>query len=67
MPPIVPPIRLLNEAEAAEMLNVSVARLRRWRQHYTYGLKYLKLGATIRYRYEDLQQWLRQQAGKVQR
>ena len=48
---------LLNEYQVAETLAVSVATVRRWRT-FGQGPKFLKLGASVRYRPEDLQAWL---------
>lgn len=51
------PIRLLNEREVAALLGVSTATIRRWRL-LSVGPKFLKLGAAVRYREEDLSRWL---------
>ena len=48
---------LLNEHELAEILNVSVASVRRWRL-VNRGPRFLKIGASVRYRSEDLSEWL---------
>jgi len=50
-------IHLLNEHEVAEMLDVSVATVRRWRL-FKKGPRYLKLGALCKYRIEDVSAWL---------
>lgn len=47
-------LRLLNEHEAAEYLNVSVATMRRWRL-LRQGPVFRKLGACVRYRPEDIE------------
>lgn len=49
--------KLLTESEAAQFLTVSVAALRAWRFRGK-GPLYLKLGAAVRYRPVDLQQYL---------
>jgi predicted DNA-binding transcriptional regulator AlpA len=50
-------IHLLNEYEVAETFSVSVATVRRWRL-LRQGPKYLKLGAAVRYKPEDILAWL---------
>ena len=50
-------IHLLNEYEVAEMLDVSISTVRRWRL-FKRGPRYLKLGALCRYRLEDISAWL---------
>jgi hypothetical protein len=60
--PIKPPSasdapELLNEHQVAEFLNMSVASVRRWRL-FSKGPKYLKIGAAVRYRREDVETWL---------
>jgi len=47
----------MNEREIAATLMVSVATIRRWRL-MKQGPKYLKVGAAVRYRAEDLKSWL---------
>jgi predicted DNA-binding transcriptional regulator AlpA len=52
------PARLLDEQDVAEMLNVSVAVIRRWRLSKQ-GPKFLKLGRAVhKYRLEDVLRWL---------
>jgi predicted DNA-binding transcriptional regulator AlpA len=48
---------LLNEREVARILTVSVASVRRWRL-LSQGPKFLKVGASVRYRREDVEEWL---------
>jgi predicted DNA-binding transcriptional regulator AlpA len=48
---------LLNEHQVAKFLQLSVASLRRWRLFRT-GPKFLKIGAAVRYRREDVEAWL---------
>jgi predicted DNA-binding transcriptional regulator AlpA len=48
---------LLNEYDVAGMLKVSVASARRWRL-FGHGPKYIKLGASVRYKPEDISAWL---------
>jgi len=49
--------RLLNEHEVAALLGVAVATIRRWRL-IRQGPKYIKVGAMVRYKPEDLEAWL---------
>lgn len=49
--------QLLNEHAVAEVLGVSVATVRRWRLLQK-GPKFLKLGALVRYRADDVTAWL---------
>jgi len=48
---------LLNEHEVAAYLNISVGTIRRWRLFRT-GPKFVKVGAAVRYKREDLETWL---------
>jgi predicted DNA-binding transcriptional regulator AlpA len=48
---------LLNEHNVAELLNISVASVRRWRL-FGRGPRYLKIGASVRYRPEDVSAWI---------
>jgi predicted DNA-binding transcriptional regulator AlpA len=47
----------MNEFGVAEMLNLSVASLRRWRL-LNKGPRFLKIGASVRYREADVLSWL---------
>jgi len=49
--------RLLNERQVAERLTVSVATVRRWRL-LGQGPRYIKVGSAVRYRAEDVAEWL---------
>lgn len=49
---------LLNEHDVARITGLSVASVRRWRL-LRQGPKYLKIGAAVRYRPEDLAAWLK--------
>lgn len=49
--------RLLNEHDVAELLTVSVATIRRWRL-LRQGPRYIKVGAAVRYRSDDVGAWL---------
>jgi predicted DNA-binding transcriptional regulator AlpA len=46
----------LTEKEVAREINVSLASLRRWRLQQR-GPRFVKVGALVRYRSEDLAQW----------
>lgn len=48
---------LLNEHEVARITGLSVASVRRWRL-LRQGPKYLKIGAAVRYKAEDITEWL---------
>jgi len=48
---------LLNEHDVARITGLSVASVRRWRL-YRQGPKYLKIGAAVRYKPEDISAWL---------
>jgi predicted DNA-binding transcriptional regulator AlpA len=48
---------LLNEREVARVTGLSVASVRRWRLLHE-GPRYLKIGAAVRYRAADVENWL---------
>jgi predicted DNA-binding transcriptional regulator AlpA len=48
---------LLNEHDVARITVLSVASVRRWRL-LRQGPKYLKIGAAVRYKPEDISAWL---------
>jgi predicted DNA-binding transcriptional regulator AlpA len=48
---------LLNEHDVARITGLSVASVRRWRL-LGQGPQFLKLGASVRYRTEDIAAWL---------
>jgi hypothetical protein len=50
-------IRLFDEDVVAEMLGVAAATVRRWRL-LQQGPRYLKVGSSVRYRPEDLNEYL---------
>lgn len=50
-------MRLLCEQELAQELRVSVASLRRWRL-LRQGPNFLKVGSLVRYRPDDIAEWL---------
>jgi predicted DNA-binding transcriptional regulator AlpA len=52
---------LLNEHDVARITGMSVATVRRWRL-LGLGPKFLKLGAAVRYKPEDVATWLESRA-----
>ncbi len=48
---------LLNEHDVARITRLSVASVRRWRL-LRQGPKFLKIGAAVRYKPEDISEWL---------
>lgn len=48
---------LLNEVAVSQLVGVSLATVRRWRL-INQGPRFVKLGAAVRYRPEDIQRWL---------
>jgi predicted DNA-binding transcriptional regulator AlpA len=48
---------LLTEVDLSKHLSVSLATLRRWRLDKR-GPQYIKVGALVRYRPEDVESWL---------
>ena len=48
---------LMRETEVAKRLNVSLASIRRWRLERR-GPAFVKVGALVRYRPEELDDWL---------
>ena len=48
---------LLTEQEVSRQLRVSLAALRRWRLERR-GPQFIKVGSLVRYRPEELEQWL---------
>ena len=50
-------LSLMTQEDVSKTLNVSVASLRRWRL-LRHGPQFVKVGALVRYRPEDLDEWL---------
>jgi predicted DNA-binding transcriptional regulator AlpA len=50
-------VSLVTEHEVARVTGLSVASVRRWRL-FRQGPKFLKIGAAVRYKPEDLDAWL---------
>jgi predicted DNA-binding transcriptional regulator AlpA len=49
---------LMNEHDIARITGLSVASVRRWRL-LRQGPRYVKIGAAVRYKIEDVQAWLK--------
>jgi excisionase family DNA binding protein len=52
--------RLMSTEEVAEVLGRPARTLRQWR-YLNQGPRYLKVGATVRYRARDIEKWLEAQ------
>lgn len=52
------PADLLTDEQVAELLNVSTKTLATWRSTGRYALPFLRIGARIRYRRQDVATWL---------
>jgi predicted DNA-binding transcriptional regulator AlpA len=48
---------LLTERDVARIIGLSVASVRRWRL-LRQGPRYLKIGSAVRYKPEDISEWL---------
>jgi len=54
---------IMTVAEAAEYLGLSQSALNKWRCYgMQYGPAYIKMGKSVRYRLEDLQEWIDENA-----
>jgi predicted DNA-binding transcriptional regulator AlpA len=51
---------LLTETDVSKHLRVSVACMRRWRLEHR-GPRFLKIGSLVRYRPEDVEEWIKAQ------
>jgi hypothetical protein len=51
--------RLLSTQQAAEFLDTRPNTLEVWRSTGRYNLRYVKIGRNVRYRQEDLEEFLR--------
>ncbi len=51
---------LLTSEEAAEVLGIKPGTLEVWRCTHRYPLPYVKVGRSVRYRPDDLEQFLRE-------
>jgi predicted DNA-binding transcriptional regulator AlpA len=52
--------RLMRQAEVAELIGMSEAWLEQCRFRRT-GINFIKVGRSVRYRYEDVMSWLESQ------
>jgi len=50
-------IHSLNEKQTAKVLGIAVQTLRNWR-HQRKGPKYIKMGRSVRYQQDDLQEYI---------
>lgn len=51
-------VDLMTDAQVAQMLDVSTKTLATWRSTGRYALPFLRIGARIRYRRQDVAAWL---------
>ena len=58
------PQRLLNEHEVASSCSICVLTLRKWRSQKR-GPQFVKIGALVRYRPEDVDNWIAQQQAQA--
>lgn len=56
---------LLSPAEAAAILGVTVGTLSVWRSTGRYKLPFCKIGRTVKYRPEDIEEYIKRQAVSV--
>ena len=52
------PADLMTDAQVAQLLDVSTKTLATWRSTGRYALPFLRIGARIRYRRQDVAAWL---------
>ena len=52
--------RLLTEKQTAELLSVHPGTLSHWRNDRPNGLRYIKVGTSVRYRAVDVEKFLRE-------
>jgi predicted DNA-binding transcriptional regulator AlpA len=57
------PQRLINEHEVAASCSISVLTLRKWRVQKR-GPRFVKIGALVRYRPEDVDAWIAEQSAR---
>jgi len=56
--PILPTNDLLNEVQAAAILDTSVGTLQVWRSTGRYKIPFIKIGRNVRYKRADLEAWI---------
>ena len=49
---------LLNENEAAAFLDTTIGTLQVWRSTGRYGIPFVKIGRSVRYKLADLEAWI---------
>lgn len=49
---------LLNESEAAAFLDITIGTLQVWRSTGRYGIPFVKIGRSVRYKRADLEAWI---------
>lgn len=49
---------LLNEQQAAAILDIKIGTLQVWRTTGRYKLPFIKIGRNVRYKREDLEAWI---------
>lgn len=55
---IIPTNDLLNEVQAAILLDTSVGTLQVWRSTGRYQIPFVKIGRNVRYKRADLEEWI---------
>ena len=56
--PVSPTSDLLNEVQAASILDTSVGTLQVWRSTGRYKIPFIKIGRNVRYKRADLEAWI---------
>ena len=56
--PILPTSDLLNEVQAAAILDTCVGTLQVWRSTGRYKIPFIKIGRNVRYKRADLEAWI---------
>lgn len=57
--------KLLTPKEAARKLRVSTDTLASWRCRHTYALSFVKIGARVFYRAEDLERFIKKRTVRI--
>ena len=55
---------LLNDLQAAQLLNTKPQTLAVWRCKKRHGLPFIRVGRSIRYRRSDIERWLQARTGE---
>jgi excisionase family DNA binding protein len=56
--PILPTNDLMNEVQAAAILDTRVGTLQVWRSTGRYKIPFIKIGRNVRYKRSDLEAWI---------